>query len=114
MPSTNPLMTENLNLPEGFEDWNEQQALAIAREEGVELSDEHWEVIYFLRNHCKTAGASCSARRVLRALTERFYDQGGKRYLYKLFPHGPWTCRLAACTEPLSTGPATGPFTCPG
>lgn len=89
MQATNPLMTETLNLPDGFEEWNEQKAMEIAREEGVEMKDEHWEVIYFLRNHCKSAGASCSARHVLKALTERFYEQGGKRYLYKLFPHGP-------------------------
>jgi len=89
MPATNPLLTENLNLPEGFQDWNEQKAQELAKEEGIELQDEHWEVIYFLRNHCKESGASCSARHVLKALTERFYDKGGKRYLYKLFPHGP-------------------------
>ena len=89
MPVTNPMMTESLNPPEGYEEWNEQKALQLAREEGIELTDAHWEVIYFLRNHCKSEGASCSARHVLKALTERFYDQGGKRYLYRLFPHGP-------------------------
>lgn len=105
MPSTTPLETENLNLPEGFEDWNEQQAMVIAKHEGIELGDEHWEVIYFLRNHCKSAGASCSARHVLKALTERFYDQGGKRYLYRLFPHGPvyQAARISGLPLPPST-----------
>lgn len=105
MQNTSPMMTENLDLPEGYEDWTEQQALQAAKEEGIEMTDAHWEVIYFLRNHCKAKGASCSARHVIKALSERFADRGGKRYLYRLFPHGPvyQACKIAGLPLPPST-----------
>lgn len=105
MRTDNPMMTESRDLPEGYSDWNEQTALAIAKEEGIEMTDAHWEVVYFLRNHCQTEGASCNARQVLKALTRRFYDQGGKRYLYKLFPHGPvyQAAHIAGLPMPPST-----------
>ena len=32
-------------------DWNEQVAEALAREERVVLSDEHWAVIRFMREY---------------------------------------------------------------
>ena len=31
-------------------DWNEEVAKHIAQLEGVELTDAHWEVIYFVRD----------------------------------------------------------------
>ena len=105
MQHTSPLMTERMDLPEGFEDWTREKAMKLAQKEGIELTDAHWEVIHFLRHHCKARGASCSARHVLKALTRRFAEQGGKRYLYRLFPHGPiyQACKIAGLPLPPST-----------
>jgi|AMFO01.1.fsa_nt_gi sulfur relay protein, TusE/DsrC/DsvC family len=72
-----------------FEEWDEEVAKALATAEGVELTDEHWDVIYYLRERCRTEGPECSARQVSQALAKRYADKGGKRYLYTLFPRGP-------------------------
>ena len=72
-----------------FDEWDEDVARALATAEGVELTDEHWDVIHYLRDRCRTEGTECSARQVSQALAERYADKGGKRYLYTLFPGGP-------------------------
>ncbi len=72
-----------------FEAWDEDVARALAEAEGIELSDDHWDVIHYLRERCQTEGTECSARQVSKALAERYADRGGKRYLYTLFPGGP-------------------------
>lgn len=101
-PRSTPMAGESSNAPAEFELWTEQQARKIAEEEQVELTEAHWQVIYFLRQHCREQGTSCSARLVLKAMTRQFRDQGGKRYLYQLFPRGPvvQACHIAGIPLP--------------
>jgi tRNA 2-thiouridine synthesizing protein E len=105
MATASPLHPERMQAPENFDDWSEEHAIQLAEEDGVELDDARWEVVYFLRNHCRDHGTSCTARHILKALSEHFDDRGGKRYLYSLFPHGPvyQASRLAGLPMPPST-----------
>jgi tRNA 2-thiouridine synthesizing protein E len=98
----NPMAVENSNIPEGFEDWTEDQARTLAAEENIQLTDAHWEVIHFLRKHCEQNGTSCSARLVLKAMTKQVKQKGGKKYLYSLFPRGPvvQACKIAGIPLP--------------
>ncbi len=73
----------------GLEEWNEQVALQRAAEEGLRLTDDHWAVLRFLREHYRQHGPGAHARRIAEALDERFTRQGGRKYLYQLFPGGP-------------------------
>jgi len=97
-----PLVTERNDLPESFLRWNRDQATELAAEEGIELTDAHWNVIEFLREHCREKGTSCSARLVLKAMTNHVKKEGGKRYLYGLFPRGPvvQACKIAGIPLP--------------
>ena len=66
------------------EDWDEELAKAIAREEGIEeLTDAHWKVIHFMRKEYQEKGTAPSIRRLKNA--------GGipVKELYSLFPGGP-------------------------
>ena len=74
---------------QNFRAWDEQQAKSTAGELGINLTDDHWKVIEFLRVHYENNGQLHHARELTEALNERFEDEGGSRWLYQLFPNGP-------------------------
>jgi len=96
------LATERNEMPENFKSWNREKAIQLAEEEGVFLTEAHWEILEFLRDHCRQNGTSCSARLVLRAMSNHVKKRGGKKYLYSLFPHGPvvQACKIAGIPMP--------------
>lgn len=93
--------------PEGhmydLEHWSPLIAKKLALEEGIgELTEAHWHVIYALRNLYREHGRSENARIVTQMLERDFEDEGGRRYLYELFPKGPVSqgSRLAGVPVP--------------
>jgi dissimilatory sulfite reductase related protein len=65
-------------------DWNEQIAVAIAAEVGIDdLVEDHWKVINFMRKVYQEDGDAPSIRRLTK---ESGVDT---KTLYKLFPKGP-------------------------
>jgi tRNA 2-thiouridine synthesizing protein E len=70
-------------------DWSEDFARALAREEGLVLTPEHWEVIRFLRDYYQEHGVQAQVRVMIRHFTERWgADRGSNHYLHELFPVG--------------------------
>ncbi len=82
--------------------WDREIATSLGQDEGIELTDEHWDVVSFLRKHYDATGALDYARDVSAVLSQRFKDQGGLKYLYRLFPRGPVTqaSRIAGIPVP--------------
>jgi TusE/DsrC/DsvC family sulfur relay protein len=77
---------------EGFlsrpEQWNEQIGEQIARENAIELTPRHWQVVMFMRERYLTTGTAPT----IRALGK---ESGVPvKELYELFPKGP--AKLAA------------------
>jgi len=64
------------------EDWSKEMAAEMAKEDGIELTDKHYEVIDYLRKE-QAAGVSLSIRKVGKS---GIVDIKG---LYQLFPGGP-------------------------
>jgi tRNA 2-thiouridine synthesizing protein E len=85
--------------------WSPLHANQLAALEDMQLSDEHWEVIYYLRERYCEHGNQDSARDVLRDLEKHFCDNRGRAYLYHLFPQGPISqaSRLAGLPLPPHT-----------
>lgn len=79
--------------PEGYlmelSPWSIEEAKKLADEEHIELTDEHWDVVNFLRDRFLHEGQAKNGREVVELLEERYLDKGGRRYLYTLFPSGP-------------------------
>jgi tRNA 2-thiouridine synthesizing protein E len=97
------------NDPEGYlaslDHWSPLVANRKAEQEGVELEEEHWQVIYCLREWFRLLGPDWTARQMTHKLDREYADLGGRRYLYQLFPHGPLAqgCRFAGLPLPLGT-----------
>jgi tRNA 2-thiouridine synthesizing protein E len=78
---------------EGFlrrpEEWNEELAREIARENGIEeLTERHWQVVRFMRETYLATGTAPSIRTLGKASGVPVKE------LYALFPKGP--AKLAA------------------
>ena len=72
-----------------IDDWSEEVAKSLAAEEGIMLTEEHWDVIRHLREHYLDRDKLVNAREALRSLEKAFSHQGGGKFLYRLFPGGP-------------------------
>ena len=67
-------------------DWNEDVAKHIAQLEGIELTDAHWEMIYFVRDFYQEYNTSPAIRMLVKAMSEKLgADKGNSRYLQRLF-----------------------------
>lgn len=70
-------------------DWSEDFARALARREGLTLSDEHWELIRFLRQYYAEHGVQPQVRVMIRHFTQAWGPQrGSNHHLHDLFPRG--------------------------
>lgn len=86
-----------------FSQWREDVALALAQQEQLILSEEHWEVIYFIRDFYQTYDTSPAIRALVKAMQNKFGpDIGNSRYLHRLFPDGPakLATKLAGLPKP--------------
>jgi len=91
--------------------WSPLFAHRQAETEGLSLTDEHLEIIIYLRERHRKSGVARSAREVLQELEEKFADDQGRRHLYELFPGGPVSqaSRLAGLPlPPYSSDPSFG------
>lgn len=70
-------------------DWSEARAQELAQAEGLTLTDAHWDVIRYVRNHYHECGVPSSGASLLRCMEDHFVARGGRKYLYQLFPGGP-------------------------
>ena len=70
--------------------WNEEIANAIAREEEIELTDDHWQVIWYVRKFYEEFNTSPSIRPLVKYLAKEWSpEKGTSIYLHILFPEGP-------------------------
>lgn len=93
---------------EGFlldpDDWSEELALAIASQFELELSDQHNEIISFIRSYFQASETVPEARKVLKHMKKLWgAELATRKYLYRLFPHGygQAACKIAGMRKPL-------------
>ena len=72
-----------------LDDWSEEFAAALAKEEGLALAGEHWEVIRFLRDSFRDHGVQAQVRVMIRHFTAMWgAERGSNHYLHEIFPRG--------------------------
>ena len=71
-------------------DWQTALAPVLAQQENIELTDNHWEVVKFVRAFYLEFDTSPAMRALVKAMANEFGpEKGNSRYLFKLFPKGP-------------------------
>ncbi|MEH2920879.1 sulfurtransferase TusE [Samsonia erythrinae] len=71
-------------------EWSEALSPMLAAQEGIELTEAHWEVIRFVRNFYLEFNTSPAIRMLVKAMAQKYGEEkGNSRYLYRLFPKGP-------------------------
>lgn len=86
------------------EDWDESVALTLADTIDIEMNDERWVIVNFVREYFETNQTVPEARRALKAMSSSFgKEKATRKYLYKLFPYGygQQACKIAGMRKPL-------------
>ncbi|HSN20360.1 MAG TPA: TusE/DsrC/DsvC family sulfur relay protein [Usitatibacter sp.] len=84
-------------------DWTEDVGAAIAQEEKIEMSPNHWEVVNFLRDYYNEYQIAPAVRVLTKAIGKKLGpEKGSSQYLYELFPYGPakQACKIAGLPKP--------------
>jgi TusE/DsrC/DsvC family sulfur relay protein len=84
-------------------DWTEDAAKILAAQDELELTDQHWEVITFLREYYDEYQIAPAVRVLTKAIGKKLGpEKGNSKYLYELFPYGPakQACRFAGLPKP--------------
>ena len=84
-------------------DWSEEVAKEMARIDDCDLTQNHWEVINFLREYYDEYQIAPAVRVLTKAIGKKLgADKGNNKYLYELFPYGPakQACKIAGLPKP--------------
>lgn len=100
--------TRNVRDVEGYlvdpEGWDEDFARKLAAEEDLELSDQYWTVLHFMREFWKRDRVAPDVRHVVQHLveTEGYDKKKAKQHLFNLFPYGyvKQACKIAGMQRP--------------
>jgi tRNA 2-thiouridine synthesizing protein E len=75
---------------ENREDWSEDLARHMAKLEGVELTDKHWDVVRYLREeYFGNNEHQPNTRAIVKAMSDQWGEAVDQRALYDLFPGDP-------------------------
>jgi tRNA 2-thiouridine synthesizing protein E len=73
-----------------LDDWNEQMAEVLAEMEDITLTEDHWEVIRFLRKFYFEFGIAPMVKLLRKHMRQHLGNEKSSRdFLYSLFPKGP-------------------------
>jgi TusE/DsrC/DsvC family sulfur relay protein len=84
-------------------EWEPAVAEVMANQEELKLTEEHWEVINFLRDYYNEYQIAPPVRVLKKAVGKALgADKGTTKYLYELFPFGPakQACKYAGLPSP--------------
>ncbi|KEA61885.1 tRNA 2-thiouridine synthesizing protein E [Marinobacterium lacunae] len=83
--------------------WSPEVAETLAQQEGLSLTEAHWEILYLLREFYALYEHAPAMRPLVKAVKQKLGDEKGKSiYLMQLFPGSPAkvSARLAGLPKP--------------
>ena len=98
---------DNLDDAQGYlldhTQWEEGMIELLAKEENIELTDAHLEVVHFVRDFYEEFNTSPAVRMLVKAMEKAHGpEKGNSKYLFKLFKKGPakQATKLAGLPKP--------------
>ncbi len=81
--------------------WNEEIAQKFASQENVELTENHWDAIKFMREYYAEHLIAPDVRHVTKHLAERLGPES-RNVIFELFPYGyvKQACKIAGMKRP--------------
>ena len=83
--------------------WTKELADVIAKEEKIDMNDEHWLIVNFLRDYYEEYQIAPAVRVLIKAVKKEWgKEKGNNTYMYELFPYGPakQACKIAGLPKP--------------
>ncbi len=83
--------------------WTEGMAEVMAKQDDIELSDAHWDIIRFLRSYFEKYQIAPMIKILTKEIAKTMgKEKGNTKYLYELYPAGPakQACRYAGLPKP--------------
>ena len=83
--------------------WDEDVAKALAAQDGIELTQEHWDIINEAREYFTENGSVCEPRAFSKIMKKKYgKDRSDQKYIYSLFPTGLIKCanKIAGLPRP--------------
>ena len=86
-----------------LDDWTKELGEHMASQDGMNLTEAHWEVINFLRDYYAKYQIAPMIKILVKEIGKVMGpEKGNTKYLYELFPDGPakQACRYAGLPKP--------------
>jgi dissimilatory sulfite reductase related protein len=83
------------------QDWNEEVARQLALQENIQLTEDHWDAIRFMREFYADHQIAPDVRHVTKHLAKRLGPES-RNAVFELFPYGyvKQACKIAGMKRP--------------
>jgi TusE/DsrC/DsvC family sulfur relay protein len=83
------------------QDWNEEVARLLALQENIQLTEDHWDAIRFMREYYAEHQIAPDVRHVTKHLAKRL-GPDSRNAVFELFPYGyvKQACKIAGMKRP--------------
>lgn len=89
MVNGQPVETDSEGYLRDLGDWSEDFVRALAAQEELALTEEHWELVHFLRGYYAEHGVQAQVRAMIKHFTVVWDpERGSNHHLHDLFPRG--------------------------
>ncbi|MES9924891.1 MAG: TusE/DsrC/DsvC family sulfur relay protein [Candidatus Thiodiazotropha endolucinida] len=83
------IATDQEGYLQDMDDWSEAFVYALAKKERLEITQDHWDVIRYIRNYYQSHRVQAQVRDMIKHFKQVWGpSRGNNRYLHDIFPRG--------------------------
>ena len=90
MINGNAIETDAEGYLANLDDWSEDLAKHLSSQDNLELTDDHWKILNWIRNYYQEFGTAPNLRTMQKLMKDDVGPElADKKRLFDLFPYGP-------------------------